>query len=144
MKTPRELILERHQTAEASLLRIHAEDLAACARAAAAPQSGGRQPSFSLPSLAMRVWQELIWPWRRIWIGMAAVWLLLLALNLTTKEGSKMASHKAPRPSPELLAAMRVQRQMMLQSIEAGVPRPPARPRAPGPRSEQRQTIILA
>ena len=35
MKTPRELILARHQSAEAKLKTIRAEDLAACARSAA-------------------------------------------------------------------------------------------------------------
>jgi hypothetical protein len=43
MKTPRELILERHQSAEAKLKAIRAEDLAACARSAAV-SSSDREP----------------------------------------------------------------------------------------------------
>ena len=44
MKTPRELILERHQPAEAKLKAIRAEDLAACTRSAPV-SSSDREPS---------------------------------------------------------------------------------------------------
>ena len=46
MKTPRELILERHQSAEAKLKAIRAEDLAACTRSAAAGERRNAQPSI--------------------------------------------------------------------------------------------------
>lgn len=144
MKTPRELILERHQAAEAKLERIRAEDLAACTRAAATSESGRLQPSFSLAVAARQFWRQSLWPWRQIWLGMAAVWLVLLALNLATNERPKMARHKTTPPSPELMAALREQRRLMLQTLEPIAPPPALHPKIPGPRSEQRQTMILA
>ena len=128
MKTPRELILERHQAAEAKLETIRAEDLAKYARASAAQPSVRVQPSFSLAAAARQFWQESIWPWRRIWLGMATVWLVLLTLNLATNERPKMARHKTPPPSPELMAALREQRRLMLNSNPAP---PPVHPKSP-------------
>ena len=68
MKTPRELIIERHRTAEAKLKAIRAEDLAAYARAAAEP-SRQRRASFSFAVIARGLWMEVLQPWRRVWIG---------------------------------------------------------------------------
>ncbi len=143
MKTPRELILERHQAAEAKLETIRAEDLAKYARTPASHPSGRPQPSFSLAAAARQFWQESLWPWRRIWLGLATIWLVLLTLNLATNERPKMARHKTPPPSPELMAALREQQRLMLELLEPIAPPPDSRPKIPGPRSEQRQTILL-
>ena len=51
MNTPREIILARHQSAEAKLKGIRAEDLAACARSAAEPGLQ-RPPAFDLAAAA--------------------------------------------------------------------------------------------
>ncbi len=144
MKTPRELLLERHQSAEAKLKTIRADDLARHARASA-NQLGHQLPSsLSLASAARQFWQESIWPWRRVWLGLASVWLVLLALNLASDEGPKMARHKTPPPDPELMAALREQRRLMLELLEPSAPPPASLPKIPGPRSEQRQTMVLA
>src|ERR1035438_7714486 len=85
MKTPRELILERHQSAEAKLKAIRAEDLAACTRSAAQP-SRQRPPAVDFATAAVRFWQETFWPWRRAWIGMAAIWVFILGFSLGARE----------------------------------------------------------
>ena len=137
MKTPRQLILERHRSAEARLETIRAEDLAACTQTSVASDRRRLQPFFSLSYTVMKLWQESLWPWRRAWTGMAVVWLVLLALNLTIDKRAEMAGHKAARPSPELLAALREQRQLLLQWFEPSAPPPLSPRRLPGPRSEQ-------
>lgn len=143
MKTPRDLLLERHQSAEAKLETIRAEDLARHARASASQPSRQLKPSLSLASAARQFWQEALWPWRRVWLGLAFVWLVLLGLNLATDEGPKMASRKTLPPDPELLAALREQRRLMLELSEPTAPSPASVPRIPGPRSEQRRTLVL-
>ncbi|MEK7677460.1 MAG: hypothetical protein AAB676_16660, partial [Verrucomicrobiota bacterium] len=117
---------------------------AAVDRQWAAQPRGRVQPSFSLAAAARNFWQESLWPWRRTWLGLAAIWLVLLALNLATNERPKVASHKMPPPDPELMAALREQRRLMLQALEPIAPPPALHPKIPGPRSEQRQTMILA
>ena len=134
MKTPRELILERHQSAEAKLKAIRAEDLAACTRSAA-QASRQRQPSISLSAIARQFWQETFWPWRRVWAGVAASWLVILALNLATGDTPRTASIKPPRPDPEVLAVLQQQEQLLTQLLGPGAPPLVSRLRTPGPRS---------
>src|SRR5208283_2706404 len=100
MKTPRELILERHQSAEAKLKAIRAEDLAACARLAT-QVSRQRPTAFGLSTVVVRFWQETFWPWRRAWIGLAALWVVILAFSLGASETPRSASAKLPRPDAE-------------------------------------------
>ena len=128
MKTPRELILERHQAAEAKLRAIRAEDLAAEA-------SGQRQPLLNLAGIAQKLWLEALWPWRRVWIGVAASWLVILALSLGTGDIPRTASTKPPRPDPEVLAVLQQQEQLLTQLLGVGTPPHASLPRALGPRS---------
>jgi len=134
MKTPRELILERHQSAEAKLKTIRAEDLAAYARSAA-QVSRQRPPAFDLFTAAVRFWQEALWPWRRAWIGMAAIWVFILAFSLATGETPRTASTRPPRPDPEVLAVLQEQKQLLTQLLDPGAPPLASRIRTPGPRS---------
>jgi hypothetical protein len=135
MKTPREVILERHQSAEAKLKDIRAENLAACARSAVEP-SVQRRPSFDLSAAAARFCQEALWPWRQVWIGVAASWLVILAVSLATGEMPAFVAAKPARLTPEVLAALRQQQQLLTQLLGTETPPPVARPRLPGPRSE--------
>jgi len=141
MKTPRELILEKHRSIETRLGRIRPEELAALARAAAQPQpmrTGGR-----LLEVGREFWEQSIWPWRRAWLGMAAAWLVMLLVFAATHDVPRTARVKVRPPSPEMMAALREQRQMMLQMFEPSAPARPAETRIPGPRSEQRITIYF-
>jgi hypothetical protein len=134
MKTPRKLILEHHQSAEAKLKAIRAEDLAACARSAAEP-SRRRPPAFDLWNAAAGFWQEALWPWRRAWIGMAAIWVAILAFGLAARETPRTASTKPPRPDPEVLAVLQGQKQLLMQLLGPGAPPLVSRLRTSSPHS---------
>ena len=134
MKTPRELILERHQSAEAKLKAIRAEELAACARSAAQPN---RQPPpvFDLSTAAVRFWQETFLPWRRAWIGMAAIWVFILAFGLGARETSSIASTTPARPDAEAMAVLQEQKQLLAQLLGPDTPALVSHLRALGSRS---------
>jgi hypothetical protein len=134
MKTPRELILERHQPAEAKLKAIRAADLAACARSAAQP-SRQRPPAFELSTTAVRFWQQTFWPWRRAWIGMAAVWVCILGFSLGARETSRAASTNPPRPDAVAVALLQDQKQLLTQLLGPGEPPLVSHIRMPGSRS---------
>ena len=134
MKTPRELILERHQSAEAKLKAIRADALAACARSATDPV---RQPSpaFDLVTAVARFWRDTFWPWRRAWVGMAAIWAFILAFSLFTGEGPRNASTRLARPDPQVLVVLQEQKQLLTQLLGPGAPPLVSHLRTPGPRS---------
>jgi hypothetical protein len=153
MKTPREIILGRHQSAEAKLKDIRAEDLAACVRSDRAPSrlaacrntpgcygnQSSREPLrpwLDLWNAAVSFWQEALWPWRRAWLGMAATWVFILAFSLAAGEAPRAASAKPPRPDPEALAVLQEQKELLAQLLGPGGPPQVSRLRTPGPRSE--------
>jgi hypothetical protein len=125
MKTPREVLLNQHRHVEPKLSRIwHAE---------LAPRLSGNV-----------VWRELIWPCRRIWVGLAGAWVLIIAVHLATAEPvSQVAGKSAPALSREEMQALAEQRRLMAQMIDL----PPAehqKPNPPGPRSERRKERVEA
>ena len=134
MKTPRELIIERHHAAEAKLKAIHAEDLAAYARSAAGTNSR-RRPAFSLAVFASSLWLEAVWPWRRAWIGVAAGWLVILTLHLATRDTPSTMAARPHRPNPEVMAVLQQQEQLLTQLLGTETPAHVSKPRTPGPRS---------
>ncbi len=135
MKTPREVILERHQSAQTKLKVIRGEDLAACARSAAAGASVGPQATLRLGDIAGQIWQEMFWPWRRIWAGVAATWLVILGLILAGGDMPRAASARPLRPNPEALAVLRQQELLLSQLLGREAPPRVTRPRTPSPRS---------
>ena len=134
MKTPRELILERHQPAEAKLKTIRAEDLAACARSAAQP-SRTRPSAFDFSTAVVRFWRDTFWPWRRAWIGIAAIWVFILAFGLGARETPRTASTKPLPPDAAELAVLQEQKQLLAQLLGKEAPVLVSRLRVPGPRS---------
>ncbi len=145
MKTPREILLERHRNAETKLDAIRKEALAEFA-ATPATESAER---FSISCAARGLWSELIQPYRRIWAGLAAVWVVILALNLAAgggDSGPKMAQTKMTPPTPEVAEALREQKQLMAELLGQNTPLPAEpQPKIPGRRGELRreETIVI-
>ena len=62
MKTPREILLARHQAANAKLHEIR--------RAVVADLSPRQTRELEMPFL-LKLWRELFWPCRRTWAGLS-------------------------------------------------------------------------
>ena len=69
MKTPREILLKRHQSVEPKLDRMWAENLTTELHSSATP---ARENVFLTAVLTL--WRELFLPSRRIWAGLACAW----------------------------------------------------------------------
>jgi len=145
MKTPRELILEKHRSIETRLEQIRPEQLAALAREALASTAhpDPMRKEAGLWVIAREFWMESIRPWRRAWIGMAAAWIVILVSFAATHDTPQTARVKVRPPSPEMMAALREQRQMMLQLFEPSASVRPVESKIQGPRSEQRIAIYF-
>ncbi len=133
MKTPREILFAKHKDVEGKLDAIRAAVVLECAQ----PEA---QPAVNI---FMALWQELVLPYRRIWSGLAVVWVGILALWVT-EPGA--AAQKTVRVAPQMAAAviMEQRRELALVlgengSSQVALPSPPPLPR---PRSEQRQSFI--
>jgi hypothetical protein len=142
MKTPRELLLQRHAPANEKLDAIREEAVRVAAdvnRRTAAD----REFTFAATILhALAVpFRELIWPARRIWAGLVTVWVALAIFNFAQAGGREIMVAKSSVPAAEVRLAFQEQRRLLAEILgppPAPVPAEP-RHRRPQPRS-QRQT----
>lgn len=116
MKTPREILLARQRAIEPKLDAIRHAVVGKLTNEAAKQ----RNLLNSLASLflggAKNLWRELVWPCRRTWAGLAAVWILILAVNFSMRDHSQPGFAKAS-PSPQLILALRQQEQLLNELI---------------------------
>jgi hypothetical protein len=134
MKTPREILLERHQAAEPKLDRIRAELIA---QDSLRPATARRVRFFSTLNLQL---STLLWPHPRAWAGLAGVWVLIFALHVASDGGSKAAAVAEPVRSPEVIAILQEQRRLLAEFFDRAEPRDADRRnlRSLPPRSERR------
>jgi anti-sigma factor RsiW len=108
--------------------------------------SGGegeeRKHSIALGNLFVGWWRELIWPQRRAWAGIAALWLVMWALNWGSPgtAGGKVSSGTAP-----MAAQTFEEERRMLAELFPPVEREPAEAprRKPAPHSEWQKPWMI-
>ena len=63
------------------------------------------------------LWREVFWPWRRVWAGLAAVWLVILAGNVSLREPSPVIVSKSAAPSEEAVNSFRDQQKILAELL---------------------------
>jgi hypothetical protein len=116
MKTPREILIQRHQAAAPELDAIRENIVSKINHQGAKAQS----LKINLVSLCLgglsKLWCEFVWPSRRIWAGLAAVWVLIFAANFSMRDHAETTMAKAPAPA-EMMAAYQQQQELLAQLI---------------------------
>jgi hypothetical protein len=144
MKTPREILLNRHRSAGPKLDAVREAALGAAFPSA---ERIAEQPAEVRAPFAIRVahvlWRELFLPCRGIWAGLAAVWMVILVLNMSGGEKHVQLAQITSPPDRQVLAVLREQKEMLAQFIEPMTPSPVIRPKTSGPRGELLQSITL-
>jgi len=139
MKTPREILFARHQATTPKLDAIRREVVWEGRRVAV--------PKFRVAdttTLPMLIWRELILPSRRIWAGLAAVWIFIFVFNFSRRDPAELLARKFP-PSPEMILTFRQQERLLAELIgpnETQAAEPP-KPFLPRPRSEERIETLM-
>jgi hypothetical protein len=138
MKTPREILLERHRAAGPKLDAIRQ----AVAGELSNKETKEQRGDFGLVSFCLGClvapWRELVLPSRRIWAGLAAVWVFILAVNISQRDNLSSVTGQPVRSVPAMVS-LQVQQRMMNEVLADRAAAPEAvRPRsvAPGPRTE--------
>jgi hypothetical protein len=135
MKTSKEILLAKHQ---ATMPRL--DEIRKAVVADLIPKPAREEDPFFV-----KIWQELIWPCRRIWVGLAAVWLGVLAFNASQADAPRSVMAKAPTTPSELRMAFREQRRVIDEIITENQPTEPAEPTRKSnnkPRTENRATAM--
>jgi hypothetical protein len=122
MKTPKEILLQRHQSVELKLNAVRQNALLTLAR----------------PGI-LQSWRAFVFSVRWHLAGMGAVWMAVLLLNFDSAPGSSvaMARDKIP-PARELVAAMLKNRRELIELTEAPAAVEPA---ALPPRRSENKTV---
>ncbi len=97
MKTPRDILFARHQSVAPKLDAIRCQVVAGLNHQDIKAQSGADNLVSWCLGGSNKLWQELVWPCRRIWAGLAAVWVLIFIVNVSQRDGSQtMMAKSAP------------------------------------------------
>jgi len=140
MKTPRDILLARHQAAAPKLDDIRCEVVRQLNNKETKEQS--QAPFFVAWLLGCldKIWQELFLPSRRVWSGLAAVWLLILAVNIAQHEPSPAGKMTA---APAMMSFREQQRWMneLFADRTPPVEAEPPKTFAPKPRTENYQPL---
>ena len=135
MRTPREILLSRHRSAEPKLDRVWTNDLSTELRSKSRPI----HPNVFLAAF-WTVWRELVLPSQRIWAGLACAWILIFALNLAARDESPVV---AKRSSLSREAVIELRQQELFFAELIGMPESPKasppKSSTPGSRSERRR-----
>jgi hypothetical protein len=93
-------------------------------------------PALPKPKAARPWWQEWLWPSPVAWAGLAAVWVVIIGLNLAARSPTEQTASQTSVPSVDMVAALANQRRLLADLTSPPVSEPPTRQAAPGPRSE--------
>ena len=146
MKTPREIMFERHRAAAPKLDSIRQSAVAAvCDRRFEMDDADERRSQTAATMIWHVFWRELIWPSRRIWAGLAATWILIFVFNFAQRDPAELMAQKSPPPSPEMILTFRQQERLLAELIGPNEPQAvaPPKPFLPQPRSEGRIEILM-
>jgi hypothetical protein len=144
MKTPREVLLARHQAAEPKLDAIRAAVVLGLNPHSESPRAwaaGGWTLWLRGPKT---LWRELILPSRRIWTGLATVWLLLFIINVSQRDPAGGGAGHSLR-SPAVMMSWQVQQRWMDELLADRSAAPEAvRPRTVPPRPRTEENKLMA
>lgn len=142
MNTPREILLKRHRAIKPQLERLRHETLREVTEGNR--QSAPAAQHTLVAALRLR-WRELLWPCPQAWASLAAVWLLILTINLTTRDPPARTIAQAAPPSPEVRELLRQQERLYAELLGATPTRVATQTKAPAlsPRSQRRDEIAI-
>jgi hypothetical protein len=143
VKTPRDILFAHHQTAEPKLDAIRREVMVGLNNKGTKEQSRPASLVSSLLGCSNKLWLELVWPCRRIWTGLAAVWILIFVVNISQRDGSQIGIAKSS-PPPEVMMTFRNQQKLLDELLaDRSFPVEAEQPRifSPKPRTETTELL---
>jgi hypothetical protein len=124
------------------LRQIPGEWRAEILAAANFPVSRSEAKTASFLSTLNHQLSTILWPHPKAWAGLAAVWVFILAVNLSTRDHSEIVAKKSVPPSPEVVAELRQEKLLYAELIGSGDAREAEPPKFfPRPRTERVEVL---
>jgi hypothetical protein len=145
MKTPREILMAHHRAAEPKLDAIRRAVVAGELNSKATKEQSWAQ---SLVAWFLggfnTLWRELILPSQRVWAGLAAVWVLIIAANVVQRDHST-AAFTTTSSAPAMMTFRDQQRLLNELLADRAVPLVAEKPKSfsPKPRTQIVETVAV-
>ena len=99
----------------------------------------GRWPSTLVSRLS-----SLLWPHPAAWAGLAAVWILIFAVDFSVQDKAPVVAEKSAPPSPEVVVELKQQQRMLAEMIGPRDEHDADRSKSfvPQPRSERTENLM--
>lgn len=119
-------------------------EILAAAREAQMPAHASRITHHAWLSTLNSHLASLFWPHPKAWAGLAAVWLCIFAVNLSTRDSSPRLAEKSAPPSPEVMVQLKKQQRMFVELVGAREPVVADQRKvfSPKPRSERAEILV--
>ena len=119
-------------------------EILAAARAAQPASQMARVVKHSFLSTLNRQLAAILWPHPKAWAGLAAVWVCIIGLNLSTREKGAVVAEKVAPVAPEMVVELRKQQKLYAELMGVNEPREVERPKdVPGRPRTQRVEILV-
>ena len=142
MKTPREILFERHRAVGPKLDALRGDVVAGLNR------QGTKVPrkEMDMASLCLggfkKLWCELVLPSRRVWSGLAAVWVVIIAINLADRDSTPAGKISTASPTVSFREEQKVLNELFADRVPVEAAEPP-KVFSPRPRTEKFQSEIV-
>ena len=93
---------------------LHAADTVAGSR----PSPLDFRPAGFVSTLNHQL-STILWPSPQAWAGLAAIWVVILAVDFSVREPSPVLARKSSPPSPEVIVQLRQQQRLLAELIGA-------------------------
>ena len=110
--------------------------------AAAAEAVRSAPVSLSWRERLVAGWRSLFWPHPRAWAGLAAVWVIIAILHFSQRDDSPVLAEKSAPPTPEMLADLRQQQQLLAELLGPHGAGEADRPKKTGPHTQLVRTLF--
>ena len=145
MKTPRDILFARHQAAAPKLDAIRRSVVDELNNQTTKEQSFFAVFVSSFLCCSNKFWLELVWPCRRIWTGLATVWVLIFIVNFSQHDNVSSVTGKTVPSGGAVMSPQAQQHWMNELFADRSMPPEADRPRnfSPMPRSETSETAAV-
>ena len=106
------------------------------------PERGVHATSTWLARM-MAVWNSLFWPHPQAWAGLAVIWVIIALLHFSQRDESPVRVEKSAPPSPEMLADLRQQQQMLVELLGLNGAGEADRPKKAGPHTQLVRVMMV-
>src|SRR5208282_6906318 len=83
----------------------------------AAERASRPAPHASFLSTLNHQLSTILWPHPKAWAGLAAIWILIFAVDFSLRDKTPVMAEKSAPPSPEVIVELRQQQRMLAELI---------------------------